>query len=158
MLVVGEEHLVQRVGFGDEPGHDQRRVVAGGLELVRQDGEPLVKRCQPGARCAPRQHRQVEGLPAQDDADDAGEDVGRGARGELGRPEARQLGVRPERGASTSGEADADPGASPEPHEEAQGQRQSGCEEVRDHDAVARIRIRQGEVDSAFASMRPAST
>lgn len=158
MLVVGQEELVQCVGFGNEAGHDQRRVVAGRLELVRERGEAGVEALEPGARRTARQDRQLVGPVAERDAHDAGEDVRRGTGGELGRPEPGQLGVRAEGGTSTSCETDAEPGADPEAHQEPQGQRQASNERVWDHDAVVRIRIRQGEVDSAVASIRPAST
>jgi len=49
VLVVREEHVVQRVGLGDEPGHDRRRIVAGRLELGRQIGESGVQAVEPGA-------------------------------------------------------------------------------------------------------------
>lgn len=158
MLVVGEEQVVQRVGLGDQARHDQRRVVAGLLELVGKDGKPGVEALEPGARRGPRQDREVIGPAAERDPHDAGEDVGRGPSRELGRPQPGQLGMSAEGRPPASRETDAEPGADPEPHEEAQGQRQDGDERVGDHEAVVRIRIRQGEVDRAFGSIRPAST
>lgn len=93
MLVVAEQHLVERVGLSDEAGHDRGGVVAGSLEIDREVGEARIEALEPGARRGPRQDGQLVDRAAQRDPDDAREDVGRGPRRQLLGPQPCQLGV-----------------------------------------------------------------
>jgi hypothetical protein len=128
--VIVEEHVEEGVGFRHESDHDLGGIVARLLEVGAESGEAQVERLEPAPCRAAREHREQIGAAAEGDPDDARQDVGRRALGQLRGPEPAELRGGGESGPLSSGEPQPGSRADHCPDDEAETERESQADEL----------------------------